>query len=91
MQLSVSEGFGIALCEAMLCGCVPIVSNVGMLPSIAGKFGYVLETKNTEKLHSLVEVAREEYNSERLQSLREHIVNNFDIAIRESKLKALIG
>jgi glycosyltransferase involved in cell wall biosynthesis len=91
LQLSVSEGFGIAVCEAMLCGCVPIVSNVGMLPSIAGNVGYVLETKNIQKLYGLVEKARKEYSIDRLPYIREHITNHFDIAIRESKLQALIG
>lgn len=91
LQLSVSEGFGIALCEAMLCGCVPIVSKVGILPSIAGKFGYVLETKSKEKLAGLVEMARKEYNAERLPDIRQHIVSHFDIAIRENRLVAMIG
>ena len=42
-QLSNTEGFGVALCEAMLCGCVPIVSDVNFLPSIVGNSGFVLK------------------------------------------------
>jgi|OM-RGC.v1.007493298 Glycosyltransferase len=33
-QLSIWEGFGCALCEAMLCGCIPIVSDVNILSEI---------------------------------------------------------
>jgi len=35
-QLSVYESFGIALAEAMSCGCLPIVSDVGVMKDIAG-------------------------------------------------------
>ena len=42
-QLSMSEGFGLALAEAMACGCVPIVSNVGIMDFIIGDSGFILE------------------------------------------------
>ncbi|MRR10334.1 glycosyltransferase family 1 protein, partial [bacterium] len=35
-QLSAHEGFGCALAEAMLCGCVPVVTDRGSLPEVAG-------------------------------------------------------
>ncbi len=35
-QLSAYESFGMALAEAMLCGCVPLVSDRGALPEVAG-------------------------------------------------------
>jgi glycosyltransferase involved in cell wall biosynthesis len=39
-QLSVHEGFGIALAEAMLCGCIPVVTNRFALPEIVGDVGF---------------------------------------------------
>jgi len=48
------EGFPSAPCEAMLCGCVPIVSNVAALPEIAGKTGYVLSRKDLDELEELI-------------------------------------
>ena len=48
-QLSVTEGFGIAVLEAMQSGCTPIVSDVGMMSTIVRKSGYVLNN------HCLVE------------------------------------
>lgn len=36
-QLSYHEGFGVALVESMLCECIPVVSEKGALPEVAGK------------------------------------------------------
>lgn len=43
LQLSLFEGFGYALCEAMSSGCIPIVSNSNILPEIIGNTGVVIE------------------------------------------------
>ena len=49
-----SEGFGLALAEAMACGCVPIVSKVGILDFIAGDSGFVLEKHDIGLLKSII-------------------------------------
>ncbi len=54
LQLSMFEGFPNALCEAMLCGCVPIGSNVAGIPDIIGKKGYVLKEKRAEELLRII-------------------------------------
>ncbi len=86
IQVSASEGFGISVCEAMLCGCVPIVSNVGILPLIAGPKGYVLMTKEVTELVKLVELAKTEYDATKLPGYRDHIVEHFDISLRHLML-----
>lgn len=39
-QLSAYESFGMALAEAMQCGCVPVVTRRGALPSVVGPVGW---------------------------------------------------
>jgi glycosyltransferase involved in cell wall biosynthesis len=85
-QLSLFEGFGVAICEAMLCECIPIVSNVNFLPSIVDDCGFVLEKKNLNLLVNLVNIAiNSDYNVlEKKARLR--IVNNFSFEKRKKLL-----
>ncbi len=39
-QLSYRESFGVALAEAMACGCVPVVTDRGALPEVVGEAGF---------------------------------------------------
>lgn len=41
VQLSAFESFGVALAEAMSCGCFPVVSDRGGLPEVVGDAGIV--------------------------------------------------
>jgi glycosyltransferase involved in cell wall biosynthesis len=47
---SVYEEFGIPTCEAMACGCPPVVSNTGALPEIAGKAGMIVDPFQPEEM-----------------------------------------
>lgn len=41
-QLSIHEGFGSAIAEAMLCGCVPVGTAAGGIPEAMGPAGFVV-------------------------------------------------
>lgn len=87
LQLSMSEGFPNALSEAMLCECVPIVSNVGGMPDIVSDCGFILKTKNENQLVDLVTQA---INNPDLTILgkkaRKRIKNNYTFEKRKELL-----
>jgi glycosyltransferase involved in cell wall biosynthesis len=88
LQLSISEGFPNALSEAILCGCIPIVSNVGAMPFIVNDNDFVLQTKDIEDLCVLVNniLKREKY-----PDFRERIISEFPIVRRRDELLAQIN
>jgi glycosyltransferase involved in cell wall biosynthesis len=77
-QLSIWEGFGCALCEAMLCECIPIVSDVNMLPEIVGDLGIVLPKRDAALLQELVS----EVSTINSGAVRQRIIDNYPIKSR---------
>ena len=91
-QLSMFEGFGLALCEAMLCGCVPIGSSVNMIPEIIGDTGFIVDKRDREILATVVQAATQKSNIEELgPRARQRIVREFSLEARENKLNAIIN
>lgn len=88
LQLSIFEGFGCALCEAMLCECIPIGSNVNMIPQIIGNTGFVLKHQTIEEANQLVSTL--EYNPLLGQKARKQIIDNFSIEHRAEKLLKIV-
>lgn len=89
-QLSMSEGFGVALAEAMSCGCVPIVSKVGIMDFIAGDSGFVLQKRDPDLLKSIIEQALDTDVESLSQNARSRVVSLFNYKIRKSALLLLI-
>ncbi|KAA3438581.1 glycosyltransferase family 4 protein [Rufibacter hautae] len=90
MQLSMSEGFPNALSESMLCGCVPVVSQVGGMVDIIQGSGYVLAQRNVELLETLVKTALTADNSQRALNARNIIKENYPEGRRETELLGLL-
>ncbi len=91
-QLSIFEGFGCSLCEAMLCRCIPIGSAVNVIPEIIGETGYVLKKKDVNLLKELIVSAIEKGNYEELGiQARQRVIDNYTLDMRKNALLNLIG
>jgi glycosyltransferase involved in cell wall biosynthesis len=86
-----SEGFGLALAEAMACGCVPIVSRVGILDFIVGDSGFLLEKRDNDLLKSVIARAMESDIITLGNKARARVVENFDIKKRRTELLQLVN
>lgn len=89
LQLSMAEGFPNALCEAMLCGCVPIGSAVFSIPEIIGGNGFILSMRDAHDLSSLMQQAVSEYDAAMGIKARQSIMDRFPSSRRQESLSVL--
>jgi len=91
LQLSIAEGFPSAICEAMLCECVPIGSNVAAIPYIIGNTGFILEKRDVNLLRNLL---LNVVNNDELPALgalaRQRIMENFYPGSRSRQLYEIL-
>lgn len=50
VQVSIHEGFGCSIAEAMLCECIPVVSNRAAIPEVVGDCGFYVDELSPEKI-----------------------------------------
>jgi len=82
-QLSYYESFGVALAEAMACECVPVVTDKGALPEVAGDVGFYVPYGDPE---ATAEAIRKALNCAKGKEARERIKRVFPQQEGESKL-----
>lgn len=88
-QLSSFEGFGCALCEAMLCGAIPIGSDTNHIPMIVGDSGFIIPKKSLQAAIPIMDKALNTPNKDLLSiNSRLHIHANYSLAGRGRKLIA---
>lgn len=85
---SMTESLGQALCEAMLCGCLPIGSRVGIIPDLIQNTSFIIDKKDKYALKNCIEIAlRSDINP---QIWRQNVIDYFGGPSRLEKFKELI-
>ncbi len=87
-QLSRHEGLPNALCEAMLCGCVPVGSAVNGIPRAIGDAGFLVDREPSNVVRGIrLALSRPELSG----LARERIVREFPLERRREGLRALLA
>lgn len=90
VQPSLHEGFGMSVAEAMLGGCIPVVTGAGALPEVTGEFGVrITEAKPTIIAQAIEEALR--YQDEVRILIRQRIRDRFTMDKRGQGLERLIA
>lgn len=88
-QLSRAEGLPNVLCEAMLCGCIPVGSRVFGIPDGIGDAGLVVDDPQPKTIETALRSALNA-SPDRRRSAREHIMNQFSLETRRRRLVQII-
>jgi glycosyltransferase involved in cell wall biosynthesis len=89
-QPSQHEAFGLSLAESMLCGCVPVVTDAGALPWVAGGTGEVVPTQDPAGLAQAMERALAKAPS-CSAAARERVLREFTVERRSAALERLLA
>jgi len=83
-QFSRSEGLPNSLCEAMLCGCIPLGTDAGDIRDAVGETGMVTPGWNA---NAIADFVRKNHNNDMLRQLsRNRIIEKYHPDIRRKRL-----
>ena len=81
-QLSYRESFGMAMAEAMACGCIPVATDRGALQEVVGDVGIIVPYNSVNDTVEGIKLAV----TMSPENARKHIADNFTMDIREREL-----
>ena len=89
VQASWHEGFGLAVAEAMLAGCVPVVTEAGALPEVVGDTGVTIAGVEAAEIAGGVRRALE-LGPEAGERARIRVVEEFPLSARAEGIRAVL-
>ncbi len=89
VQVSRHEGFGLAVAEAMVGGCVPVVSRAGALPEVVGEAGVILADDAPERIAAAVRATLAAPIEDRARA-RDRVLTEFPLEKRRAGLWSLV-
>jgi glycosyltransferase involved in cell wall biosynthesis len=89
VQASRHEGFGLAVAEAMLAGCVPVVMDVTAMPEVVDGAGVLISSQEPEAVADGVRTALAR-GPEAHRAARERIVTEFPLRIRREGIQRVV-
>lgn len=88
-QLSLREGLPNSVCEAMLCGAIPVGTDAGGIPIAIGDCGYVAQERDAKEITDLISKALID-KSELRSRARQRVLDNFSLDLRRVTLLSTI-
>ena len=88
VQVSAHESFGCSLAEAMLCECVPVVTNRAAIPEVVGDTGFYVPYWDPK---AIAEAIKKALKSDKGKVARVRIKTLFPLEKREEKLVKIIN
>ncbi len=85
VQASLHEGFGMSVAEAMLMGCIPVVTSVGSLPEVVGDCGFYTADNSPQAVAAAIQQALRA-DEELRQRARERVLTHFSMEQRRQGL-----
>jgi glycosyltransferase involved in cell wall biosynthesis len=89
VQASRHEGFGLAVAEAMLAGCVPVVVNATAMPEVVDDAGVLIESQRASDVAGGIRRALE-LGPEAGQSARDRILTAFPMERRREGIQRVV-
>lgn len=86
-QLSKREGHPNTLCEAMLCECIPVGTDVPGIRGVMGQVGYLVPWDSPD---DTAEAIKKALASSQGNKAREHIAGNYSLQKREQRLISIV-
>jgi len=89
VQASLHEGFGMSVAEAMLGGCIPVVTRKGSLPELVGETGVYIDSNDPVSVAKAIRYALNQGSTMRREA-QGRIVSHFSLERRRQALITFI-